>query len=287
MTQLAVFVLLLATWMLPGGAIAQSPLPQPDHIVIVIEENHAFDQIVDSPAAPYLNDLIKRGALLTQSYGATHPSQPNYIALFGGFIEGIVKNTCPHQLSTPNLRSSLAAVGKTFTGYAEDLPSVGAADCVAGGYVRKHNPWVNWQGAPTYQVPAEENRPFADFPTDFSQLPTVSIVIPNQANDMHDGWDPGRIKRGDEWLRFYLDRYVEWAATHNSLLIVTFDEDNGKSDNRIPTILVGPMVKQGRFDERTDHYGLLRTLTDLYGAEPVGLGAKARPLTSIWAEPRR
>lgn len=25
MTQLAVFVLLLATWMLPGGAIAQSP----------------------------------------------------------------------------------------------------------------------------------------------------------------------------------------------------------------------------------------------------------------------
>ena len=38
--------------------------------------------------------------------------------------------------------------GRTFVGYSEDLPSVGFTGDSAGGvsgYVRKHNPWVNWQ----------------------------------------------------------------------------------------------------------------------------------------------
>lgn len=275
-----------AVWLFQLGSLsAQTPLPRPDHIVIVIEENHAFHQIIDSPAAPYLNTLAQTGALLTNSYGVTHPSQPNYIALFAGFTEGIVKNTCPNSLTAPNLRSTLAAVGVTFAGYAEDLPQVGATDCVAGAYVRKHNPWVNWQSSPINEVPAHENRPFSDFPTDFESLPTVSIVIPNQQNDMHDGRDPERIERADRWLRTHLDRYVQWSETHNSLLIVTWDEDNGKSDNHIPTIVVGPMVRRGRYGEQVDHYGLLRTIEDMYGATPVGLSREASPLTTIWATP--
>jgi hypothetical protein len=86
---LAVCILWMA---LPFGleaVSAQTPLPKPDHIVIVIEENHSFAQIIDSPSAPYLNGLVRRGALLTNSYGITHPSQPNYIALFAGSIDGV------------------------------------------------------------------------------------------------------------------------------------------------------------------------------------------------------
>jgi len=83
-----------------------------------------------------------------------------------------------------------------------------------------------------------------------------------------------------------LERYVDWAQTHNSLLIITWDEDNGKSDNHIPTILVGPMVRPGRYHEQTNHYGLLRTITDMYGAQPVGLSRQASPLTTIWAAPK-
>ena len=252
---LAVCILWMA---LPFGleaVSAQTPLPKPDHIVIVIEENHSLAQIIDSPSAPYLNGLVRRGALLTNSYGITHPSQPNYIALFAGSIDGVTGNTCPLALTAPNLHSTLAQAGQTFIGYAEDLPAVGATDCVAGAYARKHNPWVNWQSSPINTVPPADNRPFTDFPTDFHTLPTVSMVIPNQLNDMHNGKDPERIERGDQWLRTHLDAYVQWAETHNSLLIVTWDEDNGKSDNHIPTILVGPMVRQGRFGEQVDHYG--------------------------------
>jgi hypothetical protein len=102
---------------------------------------------------------------------------------------------------------------------------------------------------------------------------------------MHNGKDPERIERGDHWLRTNLEAYVQWADTHNSLLIVTWDEDNGKSDNHIPTILVGPMVRRGRFGEQVDHYGLLRTVEDMYGAKPVGFSRQASPLTTIWAVP--
>jgi acid phosphatase len=277
------FAALFLSWTAPGSA--QPPLPKPDHVVIVIEENHAFGQIIDSPAAPYLNTLARTGALLTNSYAVTHPSQPNYIALFAGTIDGVSKNTCPTSLTVPNLSSTLAQAGQTFVGYAEDLPAVGSIECIAGAYARKHNPWVNWQSSPINTVPAANNRPLTDFPTDFSTLPTVSIVVPNQQNDMHDGTDPDRIQRADQWLRARLERYVEWAQTHNSLLVITWDEDNGKSDNHIPTILVGPMVRPGRYGELTNHYGLLRTITDLYGAQPVGLSRQASPLTTIWAAP--
>lgn len=266
----------------PGHISAQTILPKPDHIVIVIEENHSFAQIIDSPSAPYLNALALEGALLTNSYGITHPSQPNYLALFAGSTEGVIGNNCPLTLTAPNLRSTLAEAGQSFAGYAEDLPAVGSTDCIVASYVRKHSPWVHWQSSFINSVPSSENRPFSDFPADFSSLPTVSIVVPNQQNDMHDGKYPDRISRGDQWLKTHLDRYVEWAKTHNSLLIVTWDEDNGKSDNHIPTIIVGPMVRPGRYDERLDHYGLLRTIEDMYGANPVGLSRNARPLTSIW-----
>lgn len=267
-------------------ASAQSPLPKPDHVVIVIEENHAFSQIIDSPAAPYLNELARKGAVLTNSYAVTHPSQPNYIALFAGTFEGVHGNTCPNLLTTSNLSSTLALAGYSFIGYAEDLPAVGAVECISGAYARKHNPWVNWQSSPINTVGPEQNRPLSDFPADLSTLPTVSIIIPNQQNDMHDGRDPDRIQRGDQWLLTHLERYVEWAETHNSLLIITYDEDNGKSDNRIPTILVGPMVRPGRYGEPVDHYGLLRTITDMYQAKPVGHSRQASPLTTIWATPK-
>ena len=278
------FAALVLSW--TASASAQPLLPKPDHVVIVIEENHAFDQIIGSPAAPYLNALARKGALLTNSYAVTHPSQPNYIALFAGTFEGINGNTCPASLTVPNLSSTLQQAGHSFVGYSEDLPAVGAVDCIAGAYARKHNPWVNWQSSPVNTVPAARNRPLTDFPTDFSTLPTVSIIVPNQQNDMHDGQDPDRIQRGDQWLQARLDRYVDWAQTHNSLLIITWDEDNGKSGNHIPTILVGPMVRAGRYTEQTNHYGLLRTITDMYGAQPVGLSRQASPLATMWAAPK-
>ena len=257
-------------------------LPRPDHIVMVIEENHSFSQIIDSPDAPYINRLAAQGAVFTQSFGITHPSQPNYLVLFSGSTQGVIDNSCPHTFTTANLGQALLAAGLTFSGYSEDLPSVGSLTCDEGLYARKHNPWVNWQDSATNGVPATANVPMTSFPTDYTKLPTVSVIAPNQVNDMHHGKDPDRIQTADQWLQKHLDAYIQWAERHNSLLIVTWDEDNKKENNRIVTLFVGPMVQAGRYDPRITHYNVLRTIEDLYGLPHSGASTDATPITQIW-----
>lgn len=140
----------------PVQSQSPTPLPRPDHIVVVIEENHSYSESRGSPAGPYINSLVEQGALLTRSFAVAYPSQPTYLVLFSGSTQGVIDNSCPHTFSAPNLRSKLSAAGLTFGGYSEDLPSIGLTVCDFGTYVRRHNPWVNWQGASANAVLAEE-----------------------------------------------------------------------------------------------------------------------------------
>jgi uncharacterized membrane protein len=248
----------------------------PDHVVIVMEENHSFSNIIGSSSAPFINSLAQQGALFTQSFAVEHPSQPNYLDLFSGANQGVTDDSCPHSFSTENLATELVAAGQTFTGFSEDLPAAGSTVCTSGAYAEKHAPWVNFTN-----VPASSNQPFSSFPTDFTNLPTVSIVDPNLNDDMHDG----TIAQGDTWLQQNINGYIQFAQTHNSLLIVTWDEDDNASGNQIPTIFVGPMVKQGQFAETINHFNVLRTIEDLYGLTHVGGAATATPISDVWKQP--
>src|SRR5207248_2115428 len=149
-------------------------------------------------------------------------------------------------------------------------------------YVRKHNPWVDWQGAPANAIPAAANLPFSSFPVDFSTLPTVSFVVPDQSHDMHDG----TVRAADTWLRVHLGKYITWARTHNSLLIVTWDEGNdrfhGPQGNHLPTIFVGPMVRPGRYGEPINHLNVLRTVEAMYSLPPSGAAATAAPIADVF-----
>jgi phosphatidylinositol-3-phosphatase len=253
----------------PAGGV-----PQPAHTVVVVFENHAFGQVIGSPDAPYLTELARTGALFTHSYAITHPSEPNYLALFSGSTQGVTSDFCPVSFTTPNLASGLLAAGKTFTGYAEDLPATGSQVCSAGEYARKHVPWTDFRN-----IPSSASQPFASFPAaDFASLPTVSWVIPNLCNDMHDC----SVATGDAWLRAHLSSYVTWAMTHDSLLIVTFDEDDGTQVNQIPTIFVGQQVVPGSYPERITHYSVLATIEAAYGLARDGAAASAAPITDIW-----
>ena len=251
-------------------------LTRPDHIVIVMEENHAYKKIIGNSGAPYMNSLARRGATFLQSYGVTHPSQPNYIALFSGSTQGVSDDRCPYRFSEPNLATELKNKGLSFTGFSEDLPSVGYKGCRSGAYYRKHSPWVNFTN-----VSAEVNQPMTSFPKDFSKLPTVSFVIPNINHDMHNG----TIQAADRWLKQTIDPYVNWAKTHNSLLIVTWDEDDFTKSNHIPTFMVGPMVKKGQYQQRINHYSVLRTIEEMYGLPLIGKSQVAKPIDNIWLTP--
>ena len=67
-----------------AAGAADKSLPQPDHVVVVILENHSFDQIIDPGRAPFIYSLAANSALFVNAFAVAHPSQPNYFALFSG-----------------------------------------------------------------------------------------------------------------------------------------------------------------------------------------------------------
>ncbi len=257
-----------------GQSMMAQTIPMPSHVVVVIEENHSYSEIMGSSQAPYINTLASQGAVFTHSYGVTHPSEPNYLALFSGSTHGVISDNCPLTFSSGSLESQLHAAGKTFKGYSEQLPSVGSMVCKYKEYARKHVPWTDFSTGKS-----TDNLPLSYFPSsNFANLPTVSFVIPDLMDDMHDG----SIQQGDAWLQQHLLNYVTWARNHNSLLIVTFDEDDSTASNHVLTLFVGPMAKPGKYTQTINHYNVLRTIEQMYKLPYLGKAATATPITNIW-----
>ena len=202
--------------------------------------------------------------------------------------------------------------GLSFGGYAENLPFDGAQAHWSPGdatgathpdlYVRYLNPMAMFGDVGTDPATGQArpnaavNRTFAAFDalptTDYSALPTVSFVIPNNLHSTHGSneaypyggsSDPenNNLLRSwaDTWLRDEIDPYLQWAKTHNSLLIVTQDEEQwtGGSAETVTTLVHGDprLFVPGTNGQRVDHYNLLRTITDMYGLAPLGNSAAA------------
>ena len=254
------------------SCVPLTPPPRYDHVVVVVEENHSASQVMGNP---YLSDLTSRGTCLNKCLGITHPSQPNYIALFSGSTHGVVDNLI-YDLTAPNLATSLIAEGLTFTGYCEGLPVVGSRVESDGRYVRRHNPWASF-----LNVPDTSNRPFSDFPSDYSLLPTVSFVVPNLDNDMHDG----TVAAGAAWLQANIDGYARWAVDHNSLLVVTFDEcDLAEPADSTPiaTIIAGAGVKVGTCEAQVNLCSILLLIETIYSLPLLDQEAVANRIAGIW-----
>jgi len=285
----AAATLAAAALVLPAGiASAAGTVHRFDHVVIVVMENKNYNQIIGRPdEAPYINGLAKAGALFSNSFGVTHPSQPNYLALFSGSTQGVTNYNCPKNFkNVPNLGTELIGAGLSFAGYSEDMPSAGYTGCNHGvpllGYTRSHNPWVDFSN-----VPAASNLSFASFPKDYARLPAVSIVVPNEVHDMHSY----ARDSGDSWVKYNLGGYASWARSPTSLLIITWDEDGtrfeipllgGGDGNKVPTIFYGAHVRTGTYGERITHYSLLRTLEDMYGLPHAGASANATAIKDVW-----
>lgn len=244
-------------------ARADDALPAPDHVVVVMMENHSFGEILDPQRAPFIAGLAAKGASFTNAFAVSHPSEPNYFALFSGSTQNVHDDGFYRFTHAPTLAGALEAAKKSFIGYIE------------AGSPRKHDPWESFASARGVE------RPLADFPTDFAALPTVSFVIPDLDDDMHDG----SVAAGDRWVQAHLGTYAQWAETHNSLLVVTFDEDDYSADNRIPTIIYGDHVKPGRYTERITHYSVLNTLVAMYGLTPFAGITAIPPIREIWQPP--
>ena len=313
----------------------------PDHVVIVIEENLSARNLapelaylnsllhqganftnshgIDHPSQPNYLALFSGDPQGTGSDAKRNPDGSNPI-VNGHTQVGTNDPLLNTPLDAPNLGAALIRAGRSFAGYSEDLPARGFTGVSRTGppgsgidYQRKHNPWVNWQAVKDdalgrHQLPSSVNLPFTEFPTDdagFAKLPTVAFVIPNQIHDGHksDAAPPG-INYGkamDDWLRQHIEPYRRWALSHNSLLIITWDEDDDaytpvkdaagatvakRYINLIPTIMVGAGVVPGDYSQHIDHYVVLRTIEDFYGLAPLARhDTAATPIIDAFRKP--
>jgi hypothetical protein len=254
----------------PGPSVTPSPSPSPapsttgvpqyDHVVLVIEENKGYSEILAANPSYIIGTLFNLGAGMTNSFALAHPSEPDYFALYAGSTFGIADDN-NYSEPAPSLASILAANAKTFIGYVESASTNNGSAPGNGLAVKQHNPWESFPEG------ASVEKDFSAFPTTaagFAALPSASYVIPNNADDMHDG----TIAAGDAWLSTHLSAYAQWAVANNSLLIVTWDEDSGPGAgpstppaNQILTLFYGAHVSAtAQSDAAINHYNILATI---------------------------
>ncbi len=203
-----------------GVGALDARMPRYAHIFVIVEENKNYEQVVGSSAAPTLNALAREYGNATQFYAETHPSEPNYVAMIGGYSYGIRDDdayfckphdrnpSCPHSnepgyvnhtIDAPSLASQLQAAGMTWKNYEESLPAPGSLAVVAADrharntpptlavYASKHSGFINFLSV---QADPQRARHIVGFEQLYADLrsgnvPNFSFVIPNICDEMH------------------------------------------------------------------------------------------------------
>jgi len=287
----AVLVLFaLVSWTLPATNAVAARLATHDHVVVVVMENKSYAEV---RTQPYTASLIAAGASFSSSYGVTHPSQPNYIALWAGSTLGISNNNCPapgSPLTNDNFGQACESSGLTWGAYSENLPSAGAAACSyegsasSGLYTRKHDPWTNFSN-----LDHANEKPYSQLAADIAAgaLPNLVFIVPNNCHNSHNSTTAGcGVPEADAWLASNLPPLLA-AMGPAGVLILTWDEDDNSAANQILTVFVGPHVRTDYLSPTPiTHYTVVRTITELLGLPSFGQFAMYEsPIEDIWTAP--
>ncbi len=249
-----------------GGSTPGAPAFS--HIYVIVMENKEYGSIVGSSNAPYLNGLIAKGGLATNYTGVDHPSEPNYLALWSGSTQG-VNDDGVHDLPGTNLADQLAAHGKTWRVFAQNVPlgcslvatASGGPDG-SGDYARKHEPAISFtdiSGSPARCANITDFSHFDPAAADFE------FIVPNMCNDMHDC----SVSTGDTFLSGFVPGILGSSAFKNGgVLFITWDEGTSGAGGggHVATIALGPGVAPGSTSAVAhDHYSLVRTIENAWG----------------------
>jgi acid phosphatase len=261
---------------LPHGP-RERQVPRLEHVLVCVMENKSY---YEASRQPFTASLMATGASFPDAYAVTHPSQPNYLALWSGSTMGVTSNRCPPPgapFTGENLGHALAARGLRWAAYCEDLPAPGSPVVKHAHYVRRHAPWTDFANLDsTRACPLEQLA--RDVAGD--SLPTLAFVIPNLLHDTHNAGYGARY--GDDWLAEHVPGWLR-ALGPRGLFVLTWDEDDYSSANRILTVFAGPLVRPGATSAReVSHFTVLRTITDGLGLPPFGAAAVDSPVVDVW-----
>jgi hypothetical protein len=192
-------------------------IPHYDHIIVIVEENKSYSQIMNHNEAPHIREYARNFGSAKSMYGEVHLSQGNYLAMIAGTtlamsdddawycVPGMRNGFCgnssaagyqPHSVEyTPNLVEQLNGAHLTWRGYFGSLPADGSTAIIsaedathpAALYAAKHNPFNNIasiRNAPGYAHHIVGLNHLSDDISKHS-LPNFSLVVPDQCDEMH------------------------------------------------------------------------------------------------------
>ncbi len=279
---------LFSLFLLIFAVSAWAAVPVSNHVVVVLEENHNYSDVIGASAMPYLNSLASKYSLATNYYADTHPSIGNYFMITTG---AIITNDDSYTatVSQDNIVRHMIQGGKTWKSYAEGLPSVGYTGGDTGAYMLHHIPFAYFSDVRNSSAEKQNLVPFTQFATDLANgnLPNLSFVVPNVNNDAHNG----TLQQADAWLKTNMAPLLANADFQkDGLLIIVFDEagsDNTNGGGKVAWVAVGPNVKQG-FKSTTvyRHASTLRMIMESLGISSFpGAAASASNMAEFFAAP--
>jgi hypothetical protein len=231
-----------------GSSGTGSGVPAFKKVVVVIFEN---DDEKNALQFPFFKSLTKRGALLTNYRGVTHPSEPNYIALTSGTLDykgvsigvggdtiaagGMIDDDEQYDLPGRHLGDLLEAKKLDWKNYAEDYPGTDSTcftgrqdkrpDGSHGNYVRRHTPFMSFTNVSTNQSRCTKHIVNASaFQNDLAKgtLPAFSFFTPNLIDDGHDS----STEVADKWFQKNFGPLLDDPKLADVLVIATFDENS-------------------------------------------------------------
>src|SRR5581483_7271279 len=214
----------------PSPNPSPSPSPSPGsgggaaigHIVLIVEENHSYSDVIGNSAMPYLNSLASQYSLATQYYANAHPSIGNYFMLTTGQLVS-VDDAFTGTTNADNIVRILNGAGKTWKAYEESIPSVGYLGGNTGAYLKRHDPFSYFSDVINDSNEAAHLVPFSQFSADLAanSLPNFAFVAPNINDDAHNG----TLQQADSWLKANIGPLVgSTQFQQDGLLIIVFDE---------------------------------------------------------------
>ncbi|HEY0755177.1 MAG TPA: alkaline phosphatase family protein [Ktedonobacteraceae bacterium] len=285
--------------------INNSALPDFQHIFLIVMENNSYSNLIGNADAPWINSAAHNYIVATNYYGVGHPSEPDYIALTSGSVQGVTSDA-DVTLNAPNIVDQLEKHGRSWTAYMQGLFSAGNTNklaSTAGDYARKHNPFVSY--ADIQQNPARLARivDFSQFASNLAgnAMPAFVWITPDLCHDMHGAGacsdTRGLIQVGDAFLRATVNQIMHSSAwTGHSAIFITWDESEADDNSgccganpgggHILTLIIPYATSPPQTLTRPyNHYSLLATIEDAWSlgclATTCDVGS-VRPMAGVF-----
>ena len=93
--QLGLVGILLAGALVAHEGSSSNSVPHLDHVFFIMMENHGYNQVLNNPNEPFVNQYAKSANLATNYFAVAHPSLTNYLEVNGGSNFGVLNDNSP------------------------------------------------------------------------------------------------------------------------------------------------------------------------------------------------